>query len=138
MHGLVCAVPGQCSAEIRSSKAAHIRVFTKRGIHQLKDGSSLRAEIVSRTEFLSDAQWAFTQSLVPSFGKQGGRPFRNNRRVVRQDGFHERTRRPAPGGRDSRRRPGLIHAGLRPARPQGATAAPRSVAPRVCRRLSNL
>lgn len=43
----------------------------------------------------------------------------------RQDGLHERTRRPAPGRRDPRRRPDRIHAGLLPARPQDAAAAPR-------------
>ncbi|MBP1162912.1 transposase [Rhodococcus sp. PvR099] len=37
---------------------------------------------MSRTEYLSDAQWALIEPLPPSVGEQGGRPFRNNRQVV--------------------------------------------------------
>ncbi|WP_430335888.1 hypothetical protein [Rhodococcus sp. ACT016] len=37
---------------------------------------------MSRTEYLSHAQWAFIEPLLPSVSEQGERPFRNNRRVV--------------------------------------------------------
>lgn len=40
---LVCAVIGPCQAE--TVEAAHIRVFAKHGIHELRDGISLRADI---------------------------------------------------------------------------------------------
>ena len=43
MCGLVCAVTGRCPAGIL--EAARIRPFAKRGIHELKDGISLRADI---------------------------------------------------------------------------------------------
>ncbi|SDD41317.1 transposase [Rhodococcus tukisamuensis] len=34
---------------------------------------------MSRTEYLSDAQWALIEPLLPSVGEQGGRPFRNKK-----------------------------------------------------------
>lgn len=43
MYGLVCAVTGPCPAEIL--EAAHIRGFAEHGIHDLKEGILLRADI---------------------------------------------------------------------------------------------
>ncbi|WP_212744340.1 IS5 family transposase [Rhodococcus sp. Q] len=37
---------------------------------------------MSRTEYLSDAQWALIEPMLPSSDGHKGRPFRNNRKVV--------------------------------------------------------
>lgn len=38
--------------------------------------------VVSRTEYLTDAQWSLIEPLLPSSDGRRGRPFRDNRRVV--------------------------------------------------------
>jgi transposase len=38
--------------------------------------------VVPRTEYLSDAQWALIEPMLPSSDGLKGRPFRNNRKVV--------------------------------------------------------
>jgi transposase len=37
---------------------------------------------VSRTEFLTDSQWALIAQMMPSATVKGGRPFQDHRRVV--------------------------------------------------------
>ncbi|MFF0816171.1 transposase [Rhodococcus sp. NPDC003318] len=37
---------------------------------------------MSRTEYLSDAQWALIEPMLPSSDGLEGRPFRNDRTVV--------------------------------------------------------
>ncbi|MFZ2177439.1 MAG: transposase [Rhodococcus sp. (in: high G+C Gram-positive bacteria)] len=37
---------------------------------------------MSRTEYLSDAQWALIEPMLPSSDGRSGRPFRNNRKLV--------------------------------------------------------